>query len=380
MNMKNKPNLNIDDVFEETAEEKVETSDKVSEQVEEVKEEKINIKSTPKKVEEDYICNARCGEIVKVKNWKEIFTANYEGTSEEAKALKPFLKETYKGDVYIPWAVMERLTYMCDEYAKFTNICNQNGGLVHTDMVINHQKNIQKGEVISETEAPMYSHFVKVALEFMGKVFIEDYPIQDQDYTAARVFNQNLVNRAIQRARAKVAARATGLALRLYEGFDLQFEETIEPKKPELLKEEIKPNVKETTKSVEKVVEKTKKEVENNKNIVKNEVVMPYEQKVQNVVDIETKPFLEGETELTTKDVKCETLKNVNHDIKDLVDIIKNSDENKMTTVLQRVNVSIMKKYSFALSTKDTEEELTNKLSQFPNVAQFKKTIINLLG
>ena len=44
-----------------------------------------------------------------VKGWKEVFKANYDGTSEEAKALKPFLKETFKGDVYIPWADEGRL-------------------------------------------------------------------------------------------------------------------------------------------------------------------------------------------------------------------------------------------------------------------------------
>ena len=39
-----------------------------------------------------------------------------------------------------------------------------------------------------------------------------------------------------------------------------------------------------------------------------------------------------------------------------------------------------MKKYTFALSTNDSEAELIEKISQFPNPEQFKKTIINLLG
>ena len=131
------------------------------------------------------------------KSWKEIFTENYNGTSEVAKEIEPFIKENYKGNTYIPWATMERATYMCDENAVFENIKNENGGLVHTDMVVMHQQNIQKGEVVSETKSQMFSHMVKVKLTFMEKEFIEEYPIQDQDYSAARVFNQNLVNRAL---------------------------------------------------------------------------------------------------------------------------------------------------------------------------------------
>jgi hypothetical protein len=49
-------------------------------------------------------------------------------------------------------------------------------------------------------------------------------------------------------------------------------------------------------------------------------------------------------------------------------------------TALQRVNASIVKKYKFALSPNDSETELIEKLSQFPDPEQFKKTLLNLLG
>jgi len=42
------------------------------------------------------------------KTWLEVFMANYNGTSKEAQELQPFLKDNYKGDVYVPWATMER--------------------------------------------------------------------------------------------------------------------------------------------------------------------------------------------------------------------------------------------------------------------------------
>ena len=287
----------------------------------------------------------------KLKSWKEVFIANYEGKSPEAKALEPFLKETYKGDVYIPWAVMERLVYMSDENAVFENVKNENGGLVHSDIINNSQYNLQKGEVISETKADMFAHFVRVKLVFMGKEFIEDYPIQDQDYSAARVFNQNLVNRALQRAKAKLGARATGLGLKLYEGFDLQFDSKEKDKKPVL----------------DKVVEEVKEPAKTTKKSVKKEEVV--ETKVEE--NVEASPVVESVEEINQE---------IDSDIKELVDIILNTEEEKMNPVLQRVNISIMKKYSFALSNKDSKEVLIEKISKFPNVAQFKKTIINLLG
>ena len=305
------------------------------------------------------------------KSWKEVFLANYNGESEEAKAIEPFLKHTYKGDPYIPWAVMERLVYMCDENAVFTNILNAKGGLVHSDVVINHQSNTQNGTIVSETEAPMYAHFVKVSLEFMGKIFIEDYPIQEQDYSAARVFNQNLVNKALQRAKAKLGARGTGLGLKLYEGFDLQFESK-EDKKP--------------------VLDEPKKE-ENNKKSVKNEtkvtkVELTDEQKAQNIVDGgETEAYLNGERTFTTQDVKVETAPtqvssqvSIAPGVSEVVKLIKETDAEKINKVLQIVNVSIMKKYSFALSQDDSVEELSEKLSKFPNIEQFKKTLLNFIG
>ena len=293
------------------------------------------------------------------KSWKEVFLANYNGESEEAKAIEPFLKHTYKGDPYIPWAVMERLVYMCDENAVFTNILNAKGGLVHSDVVINHQSNTQNGTIVSETEAPMYAHFVKVSLEFMGKIFIEDYPIQEQDYSAARVFNQNLVNKALQRAKAKLGARGTGLGLKLYEGFDLQFESKEEDKKP--------------------VLDEPKKE-ENNKKSVKNETkVVKTEEKVEKV---EEKPAkVEEKVEVANTEVSAELEQvSIAPGVSEVIKLIKETDAEKINKVLQIVNVSIMKKYSFALSQDDSVEELSEKLSKFPNIEQFKKTLLNFIG
>lgn len=320
------------------------------------------------------------------KTWKEVFTENYNGKSAISKEIEPFIKENYKGNSYIPWATMERLTYMCDEDAVFENIKNENGGLVHTDTVSMHQQNIQNGNIVSETTSQMFSHMVKVKLVFMGKEFIEEFPIQDQDYSAARVYNQNLVNKALQRAKAKVAARATGIGLKLYEGKDLQFDEVPQETKPEIpvvenaqstVKKEVeKPkNAQNSEKTVQKEVKTAQKTQENVEKPKK--VELTEEQKVANIMDGgETAAYLNGERTFTTQDVKIDA-------VSEAIYLIKNTEVDKMNLALQRVNVALMKKHRVALSTEASEEELRSILENktiFTNPDQFLKTLKTLLG
>ena len=300
------------------------------------------------------------------KTWKEVFLENYSGKSEIAKEVEPFIKENYKGNSYIPWATMERLTYMCDEDAVFENIKNEQGGLVHTDKVEMHQQNIQKGEIVSETTSQMFSHMVKVKLMFMGKEFIEEYPIQDQDYTAARVYNQNLVNKALQRAKAKVAARATGIGLKLYEGKDLQFDEVPHETKPEI---PVVENAQKTEKTVQKDVEKPKNTQKTEKTVQKVEKA---EEKPQEIVQ-KSEPVKEVATQVEAQ----------NDAVSEAIDLIKNTEVDKINLALQKVNVALMKKHRVALSTENSEEELRSVLENkqiFTNPEQFLKTLKTLLG
>lgn len=302
------------------------------------------------------------------KTWKELFLENYSGKSEIAKEVEPFIKENYKGNSYIPWATMERLTYMCDEDAVFENIKNEQGGLVHTDKVEMHQQNIQKGEVVSETTSQMFSHMVKVKLIFMGKEFIEEFPIQDQDYTAARVYNQNLVNKALQRAKAKVAARATGIGLKLYEGKDLQFDEVPQETKPEI---PVVENAQNSEKIVQKDVEKPKNAQKTEKTVQKATIKSDKLGIPETEVDVI--PAQSVETQTATQ----------NDAVSEAIDLIKNTEVDKMNLALQRVNVALMKKHRVALSTEASEEELRNILENkqiFTNPDQFLKTLKTLLG
>ena len=317
------------------------------------------------------------------KTWLETYLKNYNGKSNEAKEIIDFVNQTFNGADYVPWATMERLTYMQDPEAKFETLETENGNIVFSDTLSNENKVVQKGEVVSETVATMMSHFIKVKLTFMGKEFVEEYPIQDQDYSALKVYNQNAVNKALKRALAKVASRATGIGLRLYENKDLQFDTPEEDKKPE---------IKKTTKTT-----KTTKKVE-----------MTEEQKVNDILDGgQTSAYLNSERtlepqqvpsqvtyteedlkqdapvqEVVTQEAKVEknSPKSYANNVIELWNLIKTSDRDKMVKVLQSLNPAILKQHNFALSVEDTEEQLCEKLSHFSNVDIFTKAINNMLG
>ena len=286
--------------------------------------------------------------------WLKQFIENYNGKSAEAKEVADFIKENFKGNNYIPWATMERLTYMQDPEAVFETLETENGNIVFSDTLSNENKVVQKGEVVNETVATMMSHFVKVKLTFLGKTFIEEYPIQDQDYSALKVYNQNAVNKALKRALAKVASRATGIGLRLYENKDLQFDAPEEDKKPE---------VKKTTKTT-----KTTKKVEmTEEQATHTEEELKQDEPVQEVV---------------TQDAKIEenAPKSYDKSVLELCSLIKNTDKEKMTKILQNLNVPILKQHGFTLNLEDSDDVLCEKISHFTNVIVFTKAIKNMIG
>ena len=286
--------------------------------------------------------------------WLKQFIENYNGRSAEAKEVADFIKENFKGNNYIPWATMERLTYMQDPEAVFETLETENGNIVFSDTLSNENKVVQKGEVVSETVATMMSHFVKVKLTFLGKTFIEEYPIQDQDYSALKVYNQNAVNKALKRALAKVASRATGIGLRLYENKDLQFDAPEEDKKPE---------VKKTTKTT-----KTTKKVEmTEEQATHTEEELKQDTPVQEVVAQDTK-------------IEENAPKSYDKSVLELCSLIRNTDKEKMTKILQNLNVPILKQHGFTLNLEDSDDVLCEKISHFTNVVVFTKAIRNMIG
>ena len=297
--------------------------------------------------------------VVEQKNWLDQYKENYNGKSAEAKEIASYLKENYKGDKYVPWATMERLTYMQDPNAEFKTILGNQyvGNMVHTDSFTNTNSVENKDGIVNKTNALVVSHFVKVSCTFLGKTFVEEYPIQEQDYTAAKIYNQNLVNKALKRALAKVASRATGLGLKLYENKDLQFDEKEE--------EEVKPVVKkETTKKTE--VKKEEPKVE------PTPVV---ETKVEEVIVKQDAPVPVEQPQVA----KVEENASYSKDIVELCNLIKNTPTDKIAPALQALNVAILKQHGFTLNQTDSENELCEKLTHFKDVSVFTRAITNMI-
>ena len=307
------------------------------------------------------------------RTWLAQFTDNYEGKSKEAKEVAEFIKENYKGNSYIPWATMERLTYMQDPNAVFETLTSPNGGMVFSDIMSNENEVVTKGEIVSKTFATMMSHFVKVKLTFMGKEFVEEYPIQDQDYSALKVYNQNAVNKALKRALAKVASRATGIGLKLYENKDLQFDNPEE--------EDKKPEIKKTTKTT-KTTKKVEMTEEQNSVDTTCSPETSVEQVSEQVAVVSENVKQDAPVqEVVTQDVKVEeNASKYSKEVVELCDLIKNVDRDSMTRVLQSLNVAILKQHGFVLNPDDEFNELCDKISHFKDVTIFTKAIKNMLG
>lgn len=313
---------------------------------------------------------------VEQKNWLDQYKENYNGKSAEAKEIASYLKETYKGDKYVPWATMERLTYMQDPNAEFKTILTEGvlgDNIVHTDSFQNNNSVENKDGIVNKTSAMVVSHFVKVSCTFLGKTFVEEYPIQEQDYTAAKIYNQNLVNKALKRALAKVASRATGLGLKLYENKDLQFDEK-EEEKPVVKKETTKKTNSKTENNVEKVV-KTPTETQP---IVEEVVeVVKVEPRVEPVVEIkQDAPVPVEQPQVTNVE---ENMCTYEKDIVELCNLIKNTPTAKIAPALQALNIAILKQHGFTLNQTDSENELCEKLTHFKDVSVFTRAITNMI-
>lgn len=157
--------------------------------------------------------------------WLSMWNDNYYGKSPQAKELEEVLKKNYQGHGYIPWATMVRMMYQQDADADIEVMSSleefaYGSNFVFTD--IRELKIVKEGK---ETLNTIMSHFVKIKVTFMGKTHIETYPVQDSSYKAPKDFDSNMINKSIQRAKAKAISTITGLAFSLYESGDLQFED-----------------------------------------------------------------------------------------------------------------------------------------------------------
>lgn len=281
--------------------------------------------------------------------WLEQFNENYYGRSPQAKELEQFMKSNYQGSSYIPWATMERIVYQQDPEADFRIRLFETyyGG---QSVVLSNTTNIETRQITSEksveTMAQSISHFVAVELTFLGKHFEEVYPVQDLKYGAPKVIDQNMINKSLQRAKAKIASRGTGLALRLYETGDLQFEEDTDKPTPAKA-EDTKPEVPTTGRKVSTKRDKKQVSGEEKAEVEKAEVKKDSDDKLT-----EAQVEFSKEAEEAAADIRANAQYSVG---------------------LQKINNAVVKKYGFTLGAND--EDLVEKLNQIENLTVFMRTL-----
>ena len=86
--------------------------------------------------------------------------------------------------------------------------------------------------------------------------------------------------------------------------------------------------------------------------------------------------------EVVTQDTKIEedAPKSYDKSVLELCSLIRNTDKEKMTKILQNLNVPILKQHGFTLNLEDSDDVLCEKISHFTNVVVFTKAIKNMIG
>lgn len=161
-------------------------------------------------------------------NWKELWLKNYNNEGD-CKGLEEYVEKldfgAKKDAFYLPWAVVERIFRLQDGEIE---ILKTNDKIVEMDKVLIAQVMDSEGVI---TENASVSFFVNVKVKWQGREHIEKYPLQDSNGRALVMWNQNDINRAIQRAKVKAIAIISGIGYKLFEKNDMQFETEDTPKK-----------------------------------------------------------------------------------------------------------------------------------------------------
>jgi hypothetical protein len=152
-----------------------------------------------------------------------LWEQNYRGEgmcSELEKVLKKLDYGSRKGVSYLPWAVVERIFKL------------QGGGYELLRDGDGHTVEIEKSELRkeyddlgNETVIENLAYFINVKVYWLGLTHVERYPLQNSSGMPLKMWNQNDINKAAQRAKVKAIANISGIGYKLFEDGDLQFEE-----------------------------------------------------------------------------------------------------------------------------------------------------------
>lgn len=259
-------------------------------------------------------------------NWREQWLDNYNGLTAAHKDLEARIKKNYKGNKYIPWATMVKWLYLQDPYARLDVLKSDNGYVfTSTDELV-----VEKGGAL--TRIPVRAHSVVLNCTFMGTTFTEIYPVQDKAYDAPNSYDSNMINKAIQRAKAKIISTATGIAYKLYEAEDLQWDDDKD------------------TKKVDVATIKLNEPTEPAATIKPNEQTEP-------AATITQKPLIARSENTVGKD----------DPIQNTVNFINNTPD--IDKVLQVINIDVLKNYGVTLVPHSTD--LYENISKLRNVPLF---------
>lgn len=185
----------------------------------------------------------------------KLFLDNYYGESDVSQWAESFVDQGVHDGEFIPWTVMTTALRLLDWKSKVEVIENEDGGYVFRDTV--HTKTSQETvegisatsgkEILTSTKVQntTYSFYIKVKITYLGEVTEHMYAIMDTAHRPVNYINTQLVNKAIQRAKARSISLVTGIGLTLWTREAIE-EEKAKDKEPET--EKILPNKKETKK------------------------------------------------------------------------------------------------------------------------------------
>ena len=163
---------------------------------------------------------------VESKDLAELFLSNYYGETSAAKWAEGFInKGAHKGE-FIPWTVMATAMKLLDWNSKVEVIENDTGGYVFRDTV-DMQTHFKDSSVLDEntgevgakettTSQLKYAFYVKVKLTYFGEESTHEYAVLDTAHRPVNYIDSQMVNKAIQRNKARAISLITGIGLTLW--------------------------------------------------------------------------------------------------------------------------------------------------------------------
>lgn len=211
-------------------------------------------------------------------NWKELWLKNYNNEGD-CKGLEEYVERldfgAKKDAFYLPWAVVERIFRLQDGEIE---ILKTNDKIVEMDKVSIAQVVDSDGVI---TENASVSFFVNVKVKWQGREHVEKYPLQDSNGRALVMWNQNDINRAIQRAKVKAIAIISGIGYKLFEKNDMQFEIEDTPRKSNTKVEQTEIKAKELKEQTEVKTKELKEQTEVKTKELKEKIEIKEEQKIE---------------------------------------------------------------------------------------------------